>query len=257
MIDVDTRGRVRRVGLNRPEKRNALNLATCSALVDAFDQAESDPAIGAILLYGHGTAFCAGMDLQEVLSADREELANVHERLFTTIYRARKPIVAAIQGAALAAGTGLAANAHFVVAAPDARFGLTEIRIGLWPMMVFRSVALAIGGRRTTELSLTGRTFSADEAFRFGLVTEIDSDPLTRGFERAAKLSGLSPDATVSGLDYVNRTRELDWREAAPVARQMRTDLMATGDFEEGVRAFLEKREPAWPSLQRTPGSNG
>src|SRR5580700_6007261 len=147
-----------RVALNRPEKRNALDSATCRDLLDAFRKAESDPAIGAILLCGNGPAFCAGMDLKEALAADQSGLADLHERLFTTIQRARKPMIAAVHGAALAAGTGLAANAHMVIASPDAQFGLTEIRIGLWPVIVFRAVARAIGERRATELSLTGRT---------------------------------------------------------------------------------------------------
>lgn len=250
MIDIVVSGRVLCLGLNRPERRNALDMAACSALVEAFHRADSDPAIGAILLRGNGPTFCAGMDLDEVLSADQEELATLHERLFTTIFRARKPIVAGIRGAAIAGGAGLAANAHIVVATPDARFGLTEIRLGLWPVMVFRAVARAVGERRATELSLTGRMIVADEALRFGLVTEIDADPDARSFHLAKQLSEFSPCATAMGLEFVNRTRELGWEEVAPVARQTRAALMASEDFAEGVRAFSEKHQPSWPSLR-------
>jgi enoyl-CoA hydratase/carnithine racemase len=249
-LEITKIGRVLRITLNRPEKRNALNLATCRELLDAIDGAEATREIGAILLNGNGAAFSAGMDLQEVLSADRNDLTAVHERLFTIIHRARKPVIAAIHGAALAAGTGLAANAHIVIASADARFGLTEIRLGLWPVIISRTVARAIGERRTTELSLTGRIFSAEEAYQFGLVTEVAEDPQARALELAKALTEFSPVAIAAGLEYVDRIRDLDWREAAVIGHKMRDELMATDDFSEGVRAFLEKRRAVWPSLK-------
>lgn len=251
MIEFAVIDRVARFSINRPEKRNALNSVTCRQLLDAFDRAEADSSVGAILLRGNGTAFCAGMDLDEALSTDQHELIDLHERLFTVIQRARKPIVAAVRGAAMAGGMGLAANAHIVVAAPEARFGLTEIRIGLWPVVVFRAVARAIGERRATELSLTGRVVAADEALRFGLVTELASDPKMKAFELAKKLSEFSPVAIASGLGYIDRIRGLGWAEAAPIGQHVRASLMASDDFAEGVRAFLAKREPEWPSLSQ------
>ncbi|MGH9658996.1 MAG: enoyl-CoA hydratase/isomerase family protein, partial [Bryobacteraceae bacterium] len=129
-LDVGREGRVARLALNRPDKRNALSFALCRALVEALEQAEADPGVGAILLSGHGPAFCAGMDLGEMESPEAMAASQIHERLFTAGARSRKPIVAAVEGAALAGGMGLAANAHIVVAAEDATFGLTEIRIG-------------------------------------------------------------------------------------------------------------------------------
>ena len=244
-----TEDRVCRVTLNRPEKRNALNTAVCRELIDSFDRAEADPAVGAILICGEGPAFCAGMDLAEVLSADQEELMALHERLFTVIDRARKPIVAAVQGPALAAGMGLAANAHVVVAGRDARFGLTEIRIGLWPAVVFRAVVRAIGERRTTELSISGRFMNAEEALSAGLATEIAEDPKARAFEIARQLASFSPTAMATGLEHVARTRGLPWPDAAAVNKELRARMMASDDFREGVSAFLEKRPPRWPSL--------
>jgi methylglutaconyl-CoA hydratase len=247
LIEVAIEGRVCRVALNRPEKRNALNMAVCRELIAAFDRA--DPAIGAILLCGNGPAFCAGMDLAEVLSADQDELMALHERLFTVIDRARKPIVAAVQGPALAAGMGLAANAHVVVAGSDARFGLTEIRIGLWPAVVFRSVVRAIGERRATELSISGRFMDAEEALRAGLATEIAPDPVERATEIANQLASFSPVAMAAGLEHVARTRGLPWNDAAAVNKELRARMMASDDFREGVNAFLEKRPARWPSL--------
>jgi len=250
MIEIATIARVLRLSINRPEKRNALNSNTCRQFLEAFEKAETDAAVGAVLICGNGSAFCAGMDLEEVLSTDQDELVGLHECLFTTIERARKPIVAAVQGAAIAAGMGLAANAHVVIAGPEAQFALTEIRIGLWPVIVFRAVARAIGERRATELSLTGRTISADEAFHFGLVTQLVPDAKAKALDVAQKLSGFSPVAMATGLEHIARTRGLDWTAAGPVGREMRAQLMAAGDFREGVDAFLQKRPADWPSLR-------
>jgi len=244
-----TEGRVVQLTLKRPEKRNALNIAVCRELIAGFDRAEADPSLGAILLCGEGPAFCAGMDLAEVLSADQDELMALHERLFTVIDRARKPIVAAIQGPALAAGMGLAANAHVVIAGRDARFGLTEIRIGLWPAVVFRAVVRAIGERRATELSISGRFMNAEEALSAGLATEIAEDPRERALEIANQLATFSPIAMSAGLEHVARTRRLAWDDAAAVYKELRARMMASDDFREGINAFLEKRPPRWPSL--------
>ena len=249
-LEYITIGRVGRISINRAEKRNALSTLMCRDMIEAFEQADSDPAIGAVMIRGNGTVFCAGMDLDEALKADQDELVSLHERLFTVIQRARKPIVSAVRGAAMAAGVGIAANSHIVIASPEARFALTEIRIGLWPVIVFRAVARAIGERRATELSLTGRAIPADEAFRFGLVTEIASDPEIKAFELATKLSEFSPLAITTGLEHIARTRGLDWAEAGPISLELRARLMEGDDFAEGVSAFLEKRPPEWPSLK-------
>jgi enoyl-CoA hydratase/carnithine racemase len=250
LIEITRHARVLQIAINRPEKRNALNMDLCSQIVNAFDQADADNWVGTILLSGNGPAFCAGMDLHEVLESPTLRLNDLHERLFTTINRIRKPVVAAIQGAALAGGTGLAANAHIVVASPNAEFGLTEIRLGLWPVLVFRACELAMGERRTAELSLTGRIFKAEEAMRYGLVTEIAADPLTRALGIATTISEYSPAVLAAGLDYMHQIRVLDWSHAGTLGHQTRNRLMESADFHEGVRAFLEKRAPAWPSLR-------
>src|SRR5579885_1059228 len=120
-------GRLLRLTLNRPEKRNALNLELCQALADACDAADADPGVGAILLEANGKSFCSGMDLKEVLGVDSAAINTAHERLFSVGVRLNKPLVAAVQGAALAGVTGLVAACHVVVAAEDAQFGLTEV----------------------------------------------------------------------------------------------------------------------------------
>ncbi len=250
LVELERNERVLRVTLNRPEKRNALNVELCEDLIHAFEEGDRSTDVGAILVTANGPAFCAGMDLRESLEADAMQLAGLHERLFTTINRIRKPIIAAVHGPAIAGGTGLVANAHIAVAAPAATFGLTEVRIGLWPVLVFRAVELAMGERRATELSLTGRTFGAEEALRYGLISEIAEDAIARASAIAARVSHYSPIAIGRGLDYVHRIRVRDWDHAGRIGHQTRDLLLSSEDYREGVRAFLEKRQPSWPSLK-------
>jgi enoyl-CoA hydratase/carnithine racemase len=251
MLRVDRDGRVLRLTLNRPEKRNALNGALCHELVAAIEAGDMDPGVGAILLSGAGKSFCAGMDLDEMLTPADAGLGQAHERLFTIGRHVTKPIVAAVHGAALAGGTGLVANAHIVVASDDASFGLTEIRLGLWPFMIFRAVVQAIGERRAIELSITGRIIDAREAASIGLAHSIvPASELDRAAAAiAAAAAAVSPQALRSGLQFVAQTRELEWDAAGEVAQNFRRELFASADFAEGIRAFREKRKPRWPSL--------
>ena len=125
LLEIHQRGRVLRVALNRPEKRNALNAAMCMELVRVIEHAERDPAVGAIVLAGNGKCFCAGMDLSEIGHGIPPDINLAHEQLFTLGARLAKPLIGAVHGAALGGGTGLVANCHIVVAARKATFGLT------------------------------------------------------------------------------------------------------------------------------------
>ncbi|MEO7143036.1 MAG: enoyl-CoA hydratase/isomerase family protein [Bryobacteraceae bacterium] len=249
-LEISRQGRVLRLTLARPEKRNALDAELCGDLAAALEKAQSDPATGAILLDAQGVDFCAGMDLHEAMEPEAAVRTTIHEQLFTIGSRMTKPIVAAVQGRALAGGLGLVANAHIVVASEDAAFGLTEARIGMWPFVVFRAVSRALGERRATELSLTARIFSAADAHAWGLVnfTAPFFEVAPRALEIAVGLSQSSASAIATGLDFVNRSRTLDSTAAGRLAIQMRAYLFQSPDFAEGVRAFREKRRPRWPS---------
>ncbi|WP_180538701.1 enoyl-CoA hydratase/isomerase family protein [Nevskia soli] len=251
-IEVQLHNRVLRVKLNRPEKRNALNLATCRALNQAILDANRNPAVGAVLITGAGPAFCSGMDLREAEHAGHTALADAHDRLFTIREWAEKPVIQAVHGPAIAGGTGLAANAHVLFAAEDASFGLTEIRLGLWPVLIFPAMIAAVGERRAVELALSGRIFSAEDAHEYGLVSEIvPQDELqSRALAFAEMVAGSSAMALRSGLDYVRRIRGKPLGEALEIGRTMRDELMRHGDFAEGVRAWKEKTKPDWPSLR-------
>lgn len=247
---INQEGRVRRITMARPEKRNALSIAMCESLVAAFDDAAADPATGCILLDAQGKVFCSGMDLDEALEHGPTGGLDVHERLFTVGSRITKPIVAAVQGPALAGGIGLLCNAHVVVAAMGTNFGITELRIGMFPFVIFRSVAAAIGERHALELSLTARVFQTDEALRIGLIhqaaPEFELDD--RASALAHTMAGHSAAVMGFGMDYVNQARRLAPEEAGRLARTIRTQVSQHPDHAEGVRAFKEKRRPEWPA---------
>lgn len=251
-LDCSREGRLLRIALNRPDKRNALSNALCRQLLDAIHEAGTDDGVGAILLEGRGSVFCAGMDLDEATQPDAAEQTAIHEELFSMGSRVGKPVVAAVQGAALGGGMGLVTNAHVVIAAQGTSFGLTEIRLGMWPFVVYRSAVLALGERRALELSLTGRVFGTTEAMQYGLVHQVvpafELDD--RATDVALALAHSSREAMSSGLAYVQQSRNLSWDEAGKLARDLRARLFASADFAEGVRAFKEKRRPQWPSLE-------
>jgi len=250
-LTVERKQRVLHLMLNRPEKRNALTSQMCAGIVNGIRNAQEDRDVGSILLSAVGPVFCAGMDVDEALSTSHSQLADLHDDLFSIGFHSKKPVVVSVSGAALGGGLGLVAQGHVVLASENSVFGLTEIRLGLWPFMVYRSVEAAIGARRTLELSLTGRTFNSHEALHWALVHQVC--PPAETFERAKgmarELAKASPAAIEAGLTYYHGSRGKSWEEAGNLAAELRVKVMEGDDLKEGFEAFKHRREPQWPSM--------
>lgn len=248
---ISRENRVLRLTLNDVEGRNVLEEELCRDLVEALRFAGKDQGVGCVLLDAQGATFSAGVNLGEMLQPHAVELTAVHEQLLTFGVHYHKPIVAAVQGQALGMGVALIANCHVVVAAESTVFALNEIRSGLWPFVGHRALALAMGERRTVELSLTGRTFSAKAAVQYGLVHEIAAaDKLDeRATQIARLLASASQESLRRGLDFVQKSREMSWHTAGRLADEMVAKTLRSADFYEGALAAKESRKPAWPSL--------
>ena len=193
-LRVEQDGRLCRIALAGPDKRNVLDAQGCRELLQELESAVADPATGAILLEADGSVFCAGADPED-------------DRLFTIGRRIPKPLVAAVQGVAVAGGLALVANAHVVVAAQGTSFGLTAIREGRWSEAIFRAVANALGERRALELGLTNRVFSTPEALAWGLVHQVAPafELEDRATEIATALANANPAAVKEALMGLNR----------------------------------------------------
>jgi enoyl-CoA hydratase/carnithine racemase len=247
--------RVLHLVLNRQDKRNALDADMCSGIVKAITDAQQRTEVGCILISAHGSVFCSGMDLDEAVGPNAGQLAGVHEALFTIGMTSLKPIVVCAGGAALGGGLGLVAQGHVVLAAEGAAFALTEIRVGLWPFLVYRAVEAALGARRTLELSLTGHVFHSQEALEWGLVHQVcpAAETLERAKGLAREIAKASPLAISTGMRYVRDARGRSQEQAGELAAALRDGLMRSDDFKEGVAAFKHRREPRWPSMPQEP----
>jgi methylglutaconyl-CoA hydratase len=239
--------------LNRPDKRNAISPQMLAELQSALDAIEKSSARVGIVT-ATGKAFSAGMDL-EMLSAiarqspqENMEDSRRMARLFRRIWSFTKPLIAAVNGAALAGGCGIATLCDFTLAVPEAKFGYTEVKIGFLPAIVSVFLTRQIGDKRARDLLLTGRMISAVEAKELGLVTEI-VEPARLQF-RARELAAVLIEASPSSITRAKRL--LTAAAAAGVDADLERAILenarirSTPDFKEGLASFLEKRKPQW-----------
>jgi methylglutaconyl-CoA hydratase len=177
-----------------------------------------------------------------------EDDAHRTSRMFRTLFELPIPTIAEVRGFALAGGTGLATFCDFTLAAPDARFGYTEARIGFVPALVSAYLNLQLGDKRARDLLLTGRIFSAQEALALGLITEVaDEDELpARGQALAATLLANSPTSLRATKNLLSAQQRAWLDVALDISMQVNAQSRQTHDFQEGVAAFLEKRKPVW-----------
>ena len=241
--------------LNRPDNRNAISYELIADLQKALEAIEKS-ASQVLIITGAGKAFSSGMDLENLKSLiGRTPEQNLEDsrtmaRLFRSIYDFPKPTIAAVNGAAIAGGTGIATICDFTLATQEAKFGYTEVRIGFVPAIVSNFLVRQVGEKHARDLLLTGRIFGADEALRLGLVNEIvDPDRLLpRAYELARILMENSPASLRATKALLSQSinEELDRRVESAIEGNAR--VRQTPDFREGISAFLEKRKPRWSS---------
>ncbi|APV44873.1 enoyl-CoA hydratase [Dehalogenimonas formicexedens] len=244
-IDFTTDGAFAVITLNRPEAYNALDLASLRALSDAVARFESDGNLRVVIVTGTGKAFSAGADIDETLPFMKEHGT---KSLPPTIMRGQtvtKPIIAAVNGLALGGGFELALACDLRIAAVSARFGFPEIGLGLIPGWGgTQRLPRLVGAGRAAEMILTGRAISADEAVRIGLVNKVvnDNELLPAALEMARAIAEKSAAAVGLAKEAIHKGLDLPLNQALDFEAGLEDAVLHTPGFEEGMRAYREKR---------------
>jgi len=252
-VQFASEGGVATITLAQPEKRNAISAQMIADLLGALDETERGE-VRVLILTGAGKAFCAGMNLEELKAlAGKSAGQNLEDsrrmaHLFHRIYTFSKPVIAAVNGAAMAGGCGIATLADFTLAVPEAKFGYTEVKIGFIPALVSVFLRRQIGEKRARDLLLSGRVIEAQEAHELGLVSEIvpAGRLLARAQELAASLLAASPASMARTKRLLIELQETELQQELERAVRANAEIRSTADFREGLAAFLEKREPRW-----------
>jgi methylglutaconyl-CoA hydratase len=259
-IEITDTGPIRTITLNRPEARNALSPAMQMALIHAVDSVAHTKSVRVLVITGAGESFCAGLDLAALrdgkelddnASASRRQMADdAHRiaRILRALYELPVPTIAAVNGAAVAGGTGIATVCDFTLAVPTARFGYPEVKIGFVPALVSAYLALQVGDKRARDLLLTGRLITAEDALHYGMVTEVvPVDLLTARVQSLAEALIANSPESISATKALLADQNRAWLDhAVELALAASSASRRTADFREGVSAFLEKRKPRW-----------
>lgn len=248
LVTAEADGGVFVIGINRPDQRNAIDLATTQQLAAAFDELDARDDVSVGILTGHGKTFCAGMDLKAFLRGERPVIAGRGFGGLTESSPA-KPLIAAVEGAALGGGCELALSCDIIVAARSASFALPEVKRGL--------IAAAGGVLRlprrlpyhvAMELALTGAAFDAGTAHQWGLVNRLaePGDALAVAKQLASQIAENGPLAIRETKHLIAQSDEWTLSESFERQREYTARVMQSEDAREGARAFAEKRAPAW-----------
>jgi methylglutaconyl-CoA hydratase len=264
-LNTHTDSGIHTILLNRPEKRNALNHQLMEDLTQALEAFAASQTCRVVIITGAGSSFCAGLDLEHLrdmalapgdLSATEDYHADAQRiaTLLRTLYSLPKPSIAAVNGPAIAGGMGIATLCDFTLAVPEAKFGYTEVRIGFVPAIVSAFLRTQLGEKSSRDLLLTGRLISAPEALSLGLVTRIVAEPdlLREARTLATRLIRNSPAAMEATKRLLGKFSDHHLPHDIEAAIRASVDARSNADFHEGVSAFLEKREPHWPSAHNT-----
>jgi methylglutaconyl-CoA hydratase len=255
-LKLETDGVVALLTLNRPDKRNALSPQLIEELLGALDAVEAAAAVRVLILTGEGKAFCSGMDLEYLkgLAGQSEEQNRADARrtirMFRRLWSFPKPVIAAVNGPAIAGGCGIATLGDFTIASEDAKFGYTEVRVGFMPALISAFLQIQVGEKVARDLLLSGRIFGAAEAQAIGLVTKVVPAaqllPAARGL--AATLSASSPGALQATKRLLVHGSQAELIRRLELGVEESVAIRSTPDFKEGLAAFLEKRKPKWSS---------
>lgn len=253
-ILVNESGPIHSITLNRPDRRNAMTPEMQMELIAALEETADCRDCRVLVLSGAGTAFCSGLDLTELTAIEKESPAEHRAdaervaRLFLALYELPMPTIAAVHGAAIAGGSGLALIPDFTIATPLAKFGFTEVRIGFVPALVSAFLGLQLGDKQARDLFLSGRTFTAERAHRLGLVTEVVAQQdLAQHVKALAELLVANSPHSLASVKRLMAAQHRGWLDhAIALAIEANTQARSTPDFREGVAAFLEKRKPHW-----------
>ena len=255
---IEDHGPVRVLTLNRPQARNCLSMALMTALHDAVTEAGRDAGVRAVVLTGAGPAFSSGHDLKELTAhrddADRgraffaETMAACSDMMLA-IVRAPKPVIAAVNGIATAAGCQLVASCDLAVASVDARFATPGVNIGLFCTTPMVALSRNVSRKGAMEMLLLGEMVGAEDAHRLGLVNRVvEADRVVNEAEALGRTIAAKPARTLKiGKEAFYRQLEMPLEDAYAYAAQVMVENMLDGEAEEGIGAFLDKREPNWP----------
>ena len=244
-------GQAARIVLNRPEKRNALSLELMDEMITALREVSAQPVNRAIVIEGAGPAFSAGHDLSEMIDREREFLAHLFDRcsaMMKTIHEVPQPVIAKVHGIATAAGCQLVAACDLAVAAVGARFATPGVKIGLFCSTPMVPVSRAVGRKRALQMLLTGEPIDAATALDWGLVNRVvppsDLEPAVLELVQAIARSSAYTVATGKHAFYSQVDRPED--DAYQHCQIVMTENALAHDAQEGMTAFLEKRDPVW-----------
>lgn len=246
---VEVRGRVMWLTINRPERRNAINVSVLTGIHEALESANREEGLRAVVITGTGDrAFCSGADLQE--PSFRFDYSQPYQWLADLLRQARRstvPLIARVNGACLAGGMGLLAMCDMAVAGRDAVFGLPEVKVGVFPAQVLSVLQHQVPRRVLTEMCITGEPLDAEQALTYGLVNHLAEDDLDAKLDWLLdRLLDKSPSAIRRGLYTIKQIESMPF-EASMAFTESQIGLFAlTEDFQEGLSAFLQKRKPNW-----------
>ena len=254
-VVVERSGSLGRLVLNRPDARNPLDRQTAEELVSGLRCHFADETVRSVVITGAGDAFCAGGDLAQMrrfeamASADvfdwQEPIIEAHRLML----QANKPVIAAVNGPAYAGGMGLAGMCDVIVAVRSATFAMSEVRVGLFPMIIVAHLVRSLPRKVLLELMLTGKPLSAEDGYRLGFVNRLAESQAELGemvMTLARSFEEVSPTSVRLGRQAFTLMADLPAAQALDAAQFLNLPFFLGDDLREGARAFLEKREPSW-----------